>query len=63
MEKTYGVIEQQKKDGLDFGKTIEDFVDMAPEMYEKYCRNARKGALQYDFQYLTKKLSTILTEE
>lgn len=44
-------------------KTIEDFVDMAPEIYEKYCQNARKGAEMFDFKNLTKKLLTIMAEE
>lgn len=41
-------------------KAIDDFANMAAETYGKYCRNARKGAEQYDFKNLTKKLLEIM---
>lgn len=44
-------------------KAIEDFAAMDKKTYERYCRNARKGAEAYDFKNLTKKLLAIMTEE
>lgn len=42
-------------------KAIEAFADMDGETYRQYCRNARKGAENYDFQNLTKKLLKVMT--
>ena len=44
-------------------KAIDDFSDLDAETYATYCRNARKGAKQYDFKNLTKKLLDILENE
>lgn len=41
-------------------KAIDDFANMDAETYGNYCRNARKGAEQYDFKNLTKKLLEIM---
>ena len=41
-------------------KAIEDFVDMDKETYDRYCRNARKGAEKYDFKNLTQELLKIM---
>ena len=47
----------------DIAKGIESFVDMDAGTYAKYCRNARKGAEDYDFKVLTQKLLKIMTGE
>ena len=44
-------------------KAIEDFAAMDKETYARYCKNARKGAEEYDFKSLTKKLLAVMTEE
>ncbi len=44
-------------------KAIEDFAAMDKETYAGYCKNARKGAEEYDFKSLTKKLLAVMTEE
>ena len=44
-------------------KAIEDFAHMDKETYSRYCRNARKGAEEYDFKNLTQKLLKIMTGE
>ena len=44
-------------------RKIEDFAMMNEETYNQYCKNARKGAEQYDFENLTKKLLKIMTGE
>ena len=41
-------------------KAIDAFADMDKETYDRYCRNARKGAEKYDFKNLTKKLLEIM---
>lgn len=42
-------------------KAIEEIAQMNQETYANYCLNARKGAEQYDFPKLTKKLLNIMT--
>lgn len=41
-------------------QAVERFVDMSPETYQGYCQGARRGAEQYDFRALTKKLMEIM---
>ena len=44
-------------------KAIDDFSTMDKETYDRYCRNARKGAEKFDFKILTKKLLKIMMGE
>lgn len=47
----------------DIAAAVEDFARMDANAYSRYCRNARKGAEQYDFKNLTQKLLKIMTGE
>lgn len=43
-------------------RMIDEIAQMDRKLYSQYCQSARKGAEQYDFKNLTKKLLTIMTE-
>lgn len=47
--------------GEAMARAIRRFYEMPSEEYDKYCRNARRAAEQYDFKYLTDELEQILT--
>lgn len=40
---------------------IEKIADLDAAAYIQYCKNAREGAVKFDFKYLTKRLLTIMT--
>lgn len=56
-------IEIQNPTVENIAKAIEGFVDMDPETYANYCRNARKGAEKFDSKNLTQELLKIMTGE
>lgn len=41
--------------------TIEEFANLDAEVYSRYCMNSRRGAEQFDFKNLTKKIIQIMT--
>ena len=53
-------VELQHSSIENIAKAVEKFADMDEETYNRYCRNARKGAEKYDFKNLTQELLKIM---